>query len=117
MILSVSLPRAGERMRRGVIHRLLARPGEPLRPGSPLLEVKVDLGEAQAQDCPPVYYFRLVSTERAHLRALHVAERAVVEVGADLGVATSTPGESADGAPGRPLRTTAILIQIDPLST
>lgn len=115
MILSLILPRVGDRMRRGVIHRVIARAAEPLRPGSPLLEVRVDLGEAKAQDCPPVYYFRLLSTERGHLRALGASAGDIVEVGAALGVATTAPDESADGSATRPLRTTAVFIQIDPI--
>ncbi len=115
MILSLILPRVGERMRRGVVHRVIAQPAEHLRPGSPLLEVRVDLGEAKAQDCPPVYYFRLLATERAHLRALRAATGDVIETGAALGVATTAPDESADGSPARPLRTTAVFIQVDPI--
>ncbi len=43
--------------------------GSELRPGVPLLEVRVDLQSDQAQDCPPLYFFRLIATERGVLRA------------------------------------------------
>lgn len=116
MILSLTLPRVGEQMREATVHRLIARSGEPLRPGSGILELRVDLGAAKAQDCPPVFHFRLVATERAHLRALDVAVGDVLAVGAPLGVATTTPDEAADGAGARALRTTSVAIQVDPLA-
>lgn len=116
MILSLSLPRVGEQMRCGTIHRLLARPGDALRPGTPLLEVRVDLGAAKAQDCPPVFHFRLISTERAYLRAIAVSPGDVLEVGARIGVATTGPAEAVDTPDARALRTTSVAIQVDPLS-
>lgn len=116
MILSLSLPRVGEEMRAGTIHRVLARAGDPLRPGTPIVEVRVDLSAAKAQDCPPVFYFRLIATERAHLRTIAAEAGAVLDVGAPLGVATTTADESADGPPARGLRTTSVAIQVDPLS-
>jgi hypothetical protein len=116
VILSLSLPRVGEQMQAGTVHRVLASPGDALRPGTPLLEVRVDLGAAKAQDCPPMFYFRLMATERAHLRALGVAPGDVLEVGGALGVATTTLDESLEGDPTRALRTTSVAIQVDPLS-
>jgi hypothetical protein len=100
----------------GTVHRLLARPGDALRPGTALLEVRVDLGAGKAQDCPPIFYFRLIATERAHLRTLVVAPGDVLDVGAPLGVATTTPDETFDGPATRSLRTTSVAIQVDPLS-
>lgn len=116
MILSLTVPRVGEQMRRGTVHRVLARPGDALRPGSPLLELRVDLGAPKAQDCPPMFYLRLMATERAHLRTLAAVAGDVLEVGAAIGVATTTPGESPEGAARRALRTTAVAIATDPLS-
>lgn len=116
MILAVSLPRVGDQMHEGTVHRLIARPGDALRPGSPILEVRVDLSASKAQDCPPIFFFRLIATERASLRALAVAVGDVVPVGGPLGIATSTPDEGADGPAARALRTTSVAIQVDPLS-
>ena len=116
MILSLTLPKVGSQMEQGAIHKLVAKPGDELRPGTPLLEVRVDLGAAKVQDCPPLMFFRLIATERAVLRSLWVATGAIVDVGAPIGLATSTAGESAAGAPVRGLRTTSVAIQIDPLS-
>jgi pyruvate/2-oxoglutarate dehydrogenase complex dihydrolipoamide acyltransferase (E2) component len=116
MILSLILPKVGAQMNRGTIHRLVAGVGDELRPGVPLLEVRVDLESDQAQDCPPLYFLRIIATERGVLRALHAAVGDVVEVGAVIGMATSTAAESAEGAATRTLRTTSVAIQIDPLS-
>ncbi len=116
MILSLTLPKVGAQMQRGTIHRLVASAGAELRPGVPLLEVRVDLESEKAQDCPPLYFFRVIATERGVLRSLQVAEGDVVDAGAVIGVATSTATEAADGPAARALRTTSVAIQIDPLS-
>jgi hypothetical protein len=115
MILSIVLPRVGEQMHRGTIHRVVAQAGEAVRPGTPLLEVRVDIGAA-TQDCPPLFFFRLIATERAFLRSLTVATGDVLDVGTALGVATSTADESFADKPARALRTTSVAIQVDPLS-
>lgn len=116
MILSVMLPRMGGQTTQATIHKVLASPGEALRPGTALLEVRVDPGAANAQDCAPLYFFRIMSTERAVLRTLDVSAGQVLPVGGVLGVATSTADEPVGGQPGRALRTTSVAIQIDPLS-
>lgn len=116
MILSLALPKVGAQMSRGTIHRLVHTVGDELRPGVPLLEVRVDLESDKAQDCPPLYFFRLIATERGVLRSLNVALGDVVDAGTVIGVVTSTADESADGAATRALRTTSVAIQIDPLS-
>jgi pyruvate/2-oxoglutarate dehydrogenase complex dihydrolipoamide acyltransferase (E2) component len=117
VILDVALPRAGEQMHEGTVRRLIASPGDVLRPGSPLLEIRVDLSSAKAQDCPPIFFFRLVATERAHLRAWTVVTGDVVHVGGVLGVASTSPDEGTEGPRTRSLRTTSVAIQVDPLST
>ncbi len=116
MILSVVVPRLGDRTPGGTVHRLLARAGEPLRPGSPLFELRVDLGAARAQDCPPIVHFRILSTERGHLRAWTAAEGDALDAGAAVGLATSAPDEATDGPAARPLRTSSLVVQVDPLA-
>jgi hypothetical protein len=116
MILSLSLPRVGAQMQQGTIHKVIAKPGDELRPGTPLFEVRVDLGSAKAQDCPPLFFFRVIATERAHLRSLDVALGQVLDVGGKLGVATTDRIEDAGGEATRGLRITSVAIQIDPLS-
>jgi hypothetical protein len=116
LILALILPRVGSQMHQATIHKLLAKAGDDLRPGTPLLEVRVDLGAAKAQDCPPLLFFRIIATERACLRSLDVFLGDVLDAGARLGVATSDGTESVEGQPARALRTTSVAIQIDPLS-
>jgi hypothetical protein len=116
LILSVSMPRVGDQMHEGTIHRVVAQPGEALRPGSPVVEVRVDLSAAKAQDCPPIFYFRLIATERAQLRTLRVSKGDVLAVGTILGEASTAPDDAPDGKPIRALRTTSVAIQVDPLA-
>lgn len=116
MILSLTMPKIGAQMQQGTIHKLIAKAGDELRPGTPLMEVRVDLGTAQAQDCPPQFFFRIIATERAVLRSLGIAPAQIVTVGEMLGLATSSSAEGAEGQPARALRTTSVAIQIDPLS-
>ena len=116
MILALQMPRAGAQMTQGSVHRLVAAPGDAVRPGTPLLEVRVDLESEKAQDCPPLFFFRVLSTERGVLRSLNVEAGALIPVGGLLGLVTTTADEALEGAPARPLRTTQVAIQIDPLS-
>ncbi len=116
MILSLSLPRVGAQMHQGTIHKIIAKVGDELKPGTPLLEVRVDLGAAKAQDCPPLFFFRVIATERAHLRSLDVSVGALLAVGAPLGRATTDRNEGLESPASRGLRTTSVAIQIDPLS-
>jgi hypothetical protein len=114
MILSLVLPKVGAQMLQGTVHKLIAKAGDELRPGTPLLEVRVDLGAQKAQDCPPLFFFRLIAIERAVLRSLDVAPGQMMEVGSLLGTASTAREDT--GSPTRALRTTAVAIQIDPLS-
>jgi pyruvate/2-oxoglutarate dehydrogenase complex dihydrolipoamide acyltransferase (E2) component len=116
MILSVTLPKVGAQMVQGSIHKLVAKPGDELKPGTPLLEVRVDLGSDKVQDCPPLFFFRIIATEKAVLRSLNIEPGQLIDVGTVLGLATSTAAEDFAGAPVRALRTTSVAIQIDPLS-
>jgi hypothetical protein len=116
MILSLALPRMGELTRPGTVRRVLARVGDALRPGAPLLEIRVDLDGTNARDCPAVILYRLIATERAYLRSLSVAPGDVLEVAAPIGLATTSLEEVFDGPPARALRTTPVSIQVDPLA-
>ena len=116
MILALNLPQVGAQMHQGTVHKVLAKAGDALKPGTPLLEVKVDLGAAKAQDCPPIFFFRLMATERAVLRSMDASAGAVLDVGARIGIATTDAAEGTEGQPARALRTTSVAIQTDPLS-
>ena len=105
MLLGLALPRIVPQMAEGKIHVLLAKEGERLRVGSPLLEVAVDLSRVVAHDCPPISHYRMVLREPAMLRRLLVAEGDIVEVGGPLALLSS--GEDAlEGAPTRDIRVT-----------
>lgn len=116
MILSLALPRMGELKRPGTVRRVVARAGDALRPGAPLIEVRVDLDEANARDCPAVIIYRLIATERAYLRAMLVSPGDVIDGNATFGLATTTPDEALDTGAVRALRTTSVSIMVDPLS-
>jgi hypothetical protein len=116
MILSLTLPRMGELTRPGTVHRVIAQAGDVLRPGTPLLEIRVDLDEANERDCPALIYYRLIATECAYLRTLLLATGDVLEVAAPIGLATTTAAESFEGPPVRALRTSSVSIQVHPLS-
>ena len=112
MILSLTLAKLGTHMERAQIHRVCVQPGDAVRPGSALLELRVDLGAAAAQDCPPLFYYRLVATESATVRFSELKPDDEVEVGARLLLLSSTHDEPL-GPPARPLRCTAIGIHVD----
>ena len=113
MILSLSLLPLGAQMQRARIHRVCAQPGDAVRPGSALLELQVELGSSAAQDCPPMFYYRLVCTEKAVVRTLGVSAGDQLKVGAPLGLFSSTADEPLDAAAARALRCTAISIRVD----
>jgi hypothetical protein len=106
MILSLHLSALGAQMPRARIHKVCSQPGEEVRPGTGLLELRVDLGGAR--DCPPLFFCRLVATERAIVRELRVAVNDIVEVGAGLLSLSTTHDEPLEAAPARAFRCTAI---------
>jgi hypothetical protein len=116
MILSLSLPKISEQLLGATVHRILAKSGDELRPGTPLFEIVADLGASGDQDCPPVQCFRIVATERAYLNRLLVSIGENLGPGAQLGVATTIVDESAEGVATRALRSMSVGIQIDPLA-
>jgi hypothetical protein len=116
MILALSLPKIADQLVRATVHRIVVTPGTELKPGTALLEVRADLGGGGEQDCPPLQFFRIVATERAHLSRLLVAAGDELVPGATIGVATTTAGESAEGAPTRALRSMSVGIRVDPLA-
>jgi hypothetical protein len=116
MILSLVLPRMGEISRPGTVRRVMAIAGDALRPGTPLMEVRVDLDEANARDCPATIFYRLIATERAYLRTLLVAPGDIIEGSASFGLATTIPDEALQAPAARALRTTSVSIMVDPIS-
>ena len=116
MIMNLSLPKISDQFVSASIFRVLVEPGQELKPGTPIVELRADLGGSGEQDCAPVQYFRIVATERAHLGRLLVAVGDNLGPGAALAIATSQPGESSEGTPVRALRAMSVGIRVDPLS-
>jgi hypothetical protein len=104
----------GALMSAGTVTTLHIAAGGEIRPGSRLLDVRVDLSAVAPQDCPPVYSFRVVSRETGWVRQLTAAVGEVKETGALLALISSDPAEPLDGSPTRPLRTTAAGIIAEP---
>ncbi len=117
MILSLGLVPLGKQMEQAQLHRICVQPGDAVRPGSALAELRVELGASMIQDCPPIFYYRLVATERAIVRRVEVKPGEWLRAGAPLLLLASTADESLEGAPARALRCTAITIQVDPFAT
>ncbi len=104
MLFSLTLPALTRQMRSGVIIQLDATEGCPLSVGSRLLDVRVDLSAVAAQDCPPIYFFRLVARERGWVRKVCARVGEERGVGDLLALISTDPEESLDGPPARALR-------------
>jgi hypothetical protein len=94
------------------VKRFHVRPGDALAVGTPLLDYVVDLSVAAPQDCAPVFHMRLVSNEPGRVSELRARAGEIVEPGAVLAL---VDGASAQGATDRPLRTSSVGIEYDPL--
>ncbi len=92
--------------------RFHVRPGDPLAIGTPLLDYVVDLSLAAPQDCAPVFHMRLVSNETGRVSELRARVGEIVEPGALLAV---VDGASPHATADRPLRTSSVGIEYDPL--
>lgn len=108
------MPRMGDLMRVGVIDRLAIAAGQEIKPGTPLLDVCVDLSAAAPQDCPPIYYFRVVAREKGWVRELHAAVKDSKEIGSALATISTDPQEPLGGPAQRALRTTQAGILKEP---
>jgi len=110
LILSLTLNRLQEQMAFGVVDRVHMTIGAALPIGAKLLDLKVDLSGAQAHDCPPITYFRLVSRDRAWLRDLKVTVGQTCDVGAVMALFSTTPDEPLDQMVEREIRASAAAI-------
>ncbi len=110
MLLSLTVNRLNEHMAQGLVDKIYMTEGAALPIGAKLLDLKVDLSGAQAHDCPPVTYFRLVSRDRAWLRALKVTVGQNCDVGTLMALFSTTPDESIDQPIGREIRTSVAAI-------
>jgi hypothetical protein len=114
LLLSVKMPRMGQLMHSGRITRVTVTEGSPLKPGSKLFDVEVDLSAVAPQDCPPIFSFRMVAGERGWLRKLCAGVNDVKAVGDLLALVTTEPDEPIDGQPVRALRGANAGIMRDP---
>lgn len=110
MLLTLTIPRINDQMEAAVIDRLHMETGAALPIGAKLLDLKVDLSGAQAHDCPPVTYYRLVLRDRAWLRSLKVSAGDTCPVGTVMALFTTTEDEPLDQSEGRELRTSIAAI-------
>ena len=102
-------------MTEGIIHKVLIDEDAPVKVGTKLFDVMVDLSGMAAQDCPPVYYFRIVARERAFVRQVLVREGDACSIGVNLAILTTGDIESTSAEQRRPLRVTTVAIVVDPL--
>jgi hypothetical protein len=100
------VPRISAPMTSALLEAVFPAVGTLVAVGAKLADLKVDLSDVAAQDCPPITHYRLVARDRAWLRELRAACGDEVPVGATIAVLTSEPDEPLDSAPARVLRVT-----------
>lgn len=108
MLIDIPLPRLHELMTTGVVTRVHVAPGSTLAVGAPLVDVRVDLSNAAAHDCPPVSYFRVVLRDTGVLRTLAAQVGSDLAPGQRLGLLTTTADEPLEGNPARAARLTTV---------
>jgi hypothetical protein len=113
VLISLTLPKLLDAMTCASVSAIHVQPGALVPPGSPLADLVVDLSAVAPQDCAPISYFRLVMSEKAWLRSLHVAVGSEVMAGCCLALFTTTADEPDTGAAARSARATAIEILPD----
>jgi len=86
------------------IECVYAEPGKPLKNGSKLFDLGVDLSSAFAQECPPVSFFRVVLREPVFLRKLNVGRGQLCEIGELIALFSNEADESLSGEPVRDIR-------------
>jgi pyruvate/2-oxoglutarate dehydrogenase complex dihydrolipoamide acyltransferase (E2) component len=104
MLLELQVPGVTELVREATVLRVLVEPGTHVERGTRLVEMRVDLGKVVAQNCTPVFDFRIVANEAGWVRSVSAAPGAVAQVGAPLAIVSSVQDESPEGAAARPLR-------------
>jgi hypothetical protein len=106
MIYAFRLPTINPHMSGARIECLFAEPGDALKMGSKLLDLGIDLGNAFAQECPPISFFRVVLRERAFLRKLDPVRGQLCALGELVALFSTEPDESLSAAPAREIRFT-----------
>lgn len=106
MILELRLPDIVPQMTGATAECLFAEAGDALRLGSKLVDLRVDLSSAFAQECPPISYYRIVLREKAYLRQINLQPGEYVGLDGPVALLSSSPDEPLDQTPERPLRIT-----------
>jgi pyruvate/2-oxoglutarate dehydrogenase complex dihydrolipoamide acyltransferase (E2) component len=110
VLLSLTMPSMGQQMISGNITFLGIAVGDQLKVGLKLLDVRVDLSTAAPQDCPPIFYFRMVAREPGWVRQIAAAVGEEKTVGAVLALISTEPDEPLDGPVARSLRAASAAI-------
>lgn len=106
MIFEVRLPLIMPQMSAATIECVYVEPGEAVKMGSKLVDLRVDLSSAFAQECPPVSYYRMVLRERGFVRSIAASPGDLLEVDALIALFSTEADEPLDQTVARPLRTT-----------
>lgn len=104
MLLELQVPGVTDLVREATVLRVLVEPGTRIERGTRLVEMRVNLGQVVAQNCTPVFDFRVVANEAGWVRSVNVAPGDIAATGSPLAVVSSVPDESPEGPVGRPLR-------------
>ena len=91
-------------MTNALVNTIYAATGALLPTGTKLLDLKVDLSDTLAQDCPPVSYYRLVLREPAWLRRWIVKAGDEPNVGDVLAILSTAADEAVEAQPHRAVR-------------
>jgi hypothetical protein len=104
MIFEFRLPLISPHMSVALIECLYATPGASLKTGDKLLDLRVDLTDTFAQDCPPVSFYRIIMRENAVLREFLVGAGSPCKPADLIAVFSTRADEPKDQPPQRPLR-------------
>ena len=104
MILEFKLPLINPHMTEALIECLHASPGSALKTGDKLLDLSVTLGDAFAQDCPPISFFRIIMRENAILRELRQTCGEPCQVGELIALFSTVADEATDQPAQRGIR-------------
>jgi pyruvate/2-oxoglutarate dehydrogenase complex dihydrolipoamide acyltransferase (E2) component len=104
VLLALSMPRMGKEMRSGTVMQVYVADGSRVAVGTKLADVRVDLSAVALQDCPPVYWFRMVAREKGWVRKLLTSTGETRTVGDLLALIGTEPDEAVEGTPVREFR-------------
>ena len=104
MLYDLRIPKISPYMSGALIECIYTRSDTKMRSGDKILDLSVDLGNAFAQDCPPISYYRLVLRENLWLRRLLVTAGTSWDMTQPLAIFSTAPDEPVEGSAARPVR-------------